>query len=68
MLVQDLNKDECCGLLKRLGFGRLGCTNKNQPYVVPIYFAYEPDHLFGFSTAGKKNRVDAHQSSRLCTG
>jgi uncharacterized protein len=54
VLVQDLNKEECSELLKRLGFGRLGCTNKNQPYVVPIYFAYEPDHLFGFSTAGKK--------------
>lgn len=54
MLVQDLNKQECCELLKRVGFGRLGCTNKNRPYVVPIYFACEPDHLFGFSTAGKK--------------
>lgn len=54
MLIKDLNKQECCELLKRLGFGRLGCASKNQPYVVPIYFAYEPDHLFAFSTAGQK--------------
>jgi uncharacterized protein len=54
MLVQDLNKQECGDLLTRLGFGRLGCSSKNQPYVVPIYFAYEPDRLFGFSTAGQK--------------
>jgi nitroimidazol reductase NimA-like FMN-containing flavoprotein (pyridoxamine 5'-phosphate oxidase superfamily) len=54
MLVQDLNKQECGELVTRLGFGRLGCASKNQPYVVPINFAYEPDRLFGFSTAGQK--------------
>lgn len=54
MLVQDLNEKECWTLLKRLGFGRLGCARKNQPYVVPIYFACEPDRLFGFSTVGQK--------------
>lgn len=54
MLVRDLSKEECRDLLQRLGFGRLGCASKNQPYVVPIYFAYEPDHLFGFSTVGQK--------------
>ena len=35
-------------------FGRLGCASKNQPYVVPIYFAYESGQLFGFSTLGQK--------------
>jgi uncharacterized protein len=54
MLIKDLKRQECGELLKRLGFGRLGCASKNQPYVVPIYFAYEADHLFGFSTAGQK--------------
>ena len=54
MLVRDLDKEECFALLTRTEFGRLGCTSKNQPYVVLIYFAYEPDHLFGFSTAGQK--------------
>jgi nitroimidazol reductase NimA-like FMN-containing flavoprotein (pyridoxamine 5'-phosphate oxidase superfamily) len=54
MLIKDLSKQDCCELLKRLGFGRLGCASNNEPYVVPIYFAYEPDHLFAFSTAGQK--------------
>jgi len=54
MLVRDLNKKECCDLLKRLGFGRLGCASKNQLYVIPTYFAYELDRLLGFSTAGQK--------------
>jgi nitroimidazol reductase NimA-like FMN-containing flavoprotein (pyridoxamine 5'-phosphate oxidase superfamily) len=54
MLIEDLNKQECGEVLKRLGFGRLSCASKNQPYVVPIYFAYEPNHIFGFSTVGQK--------------
>jgi nitroimidazol reductase NimA-like FMN-containing flavoprotein (pyridoxamine 5'-phosphate oxidase superfamily) len=29
-------------------------VSKNQPYVVPIYFAYESEQLFGFSTEGQK--------------
>ena len=35
-------------------FGRLGCASDNQPYVVPIYFAYEPYQLYGFATFGRK--------------
>jgi uncharacterized protein len=54
MLVRDMNQEECRDLLVRLGFGRLGCASNNQPYVVPIYFAYESNCLFGFSTAGQK--------------
>jgi nitroimidazol reductase NimA-like FMN-containing flavoprotein (pyridoxamine 5'-phosphate oxidase superfamily) len=54
MLIEDLNKQECGEVLKRLGFGRLSCASNNQPYVVPIYFAYEPNHIFGFSTVGQK--------------
>ena len=54
MLVRDMNQEECRELLVRLGFGRLGCASNNQPYVVPIYFAYESNCLFGFSTAGQK--------------
>ena len=56
MLVRNLERQECLEFLKQIGFGRLGCVNKNQPYVVPIYFAYESEQLFGFSTEGQKIR------------
>ena len=32
----------------------MDALKNNQPYVVPIYFAYEPDRLYGFSTVGQK--------------
>jgi uncharacterized protein len=54
MLITEMASKECREILARTGFGRLGCSHNNQPYVVPIYFAYEPDHLYGFSTFGRK--------------
>lgn len=54
MLIHEMKPQECRELLARVGMGRLGCARNNQPYVVPIYFAYEPDHLYGFSTLGQK--------------
>jgi uncharacterized protein len=54
MIVRDLYEGECRDLLTRLGFGRLGCANNDQPYVVPVYFVHEDNALFGFSTAGQK--------------
>jgi nitroimidazol reductase NimA-like FMN-containing flavoprotein (pyridoxamine 5'-phosphate oxidase superfamily) len=54
MLILEMNPQECRDLLALLGTGRLACAHNNQPYVVPIYFAYEPDRLYGFSTVGQK--------------
>lgn len=56
MMIRNLERQECLEFLKHTGLGRLGCANKNQPYVIPIYFAYESEQLFGFSTDGQKIR------------
>ena len=63
MLVSELHSEECYELLARLGFGRLACARKNRPYIVPIYFAYEPHLLYGFATMGKK--IDWMRSNPL---
>ena len=54
MLVGELHSGECYELLARFGFGRLACARDNQPYIVPIYFAYEAERLYGFGTLGQK--------------
>jgi nitroimidazol reductase NimA-like FMN-containing flavoprotein (pyridoxamine 5'-phosphate oxidase superfamily) len=54
MLVKELSRRECHEMLARLGFGRLACARENQPYIVPVYFAYETDRLYGFATMGQK--------------
>lgn len=45
---------ECSAFLERASLGCLGCSYENQPYVVPIHFAYENGYLYAFSTFGQK--------------
>ena len=54
MWIAELSKAESLELVARTRFGRLGCTQGLQPYVVPFYFAYHDRHLYSFSTVGKK--------------
>ena len=54
MLISEMSSEECRDMLSRQGFGRLACAHQNRPYIVPIYFACEPDHLYGFTTLGQK--------------
>jgi len=49
-----MNLQECKDLLTRVGIGHLACAKNNQPYSVPIYFSFDNDVLYGFSTIGKK--------------
>jgi uncharacterized protein len=54
MRIVEIPKDECTHLLKSMSVGRLACCLDNQPYIVPVCFAYEPEYLYVFSTVGKK--------------
>src|SRR5208282_4586340 len=52
--ISEMTEKECREFISRSTFGRLACARENEPYIVPIYFAYVPDHLYGFSTFGQK--------------
>lgn len=54
MTIDEMTEKECLEILQRASVGRLGCAMDNQPYVVPIYLAYEPGFIYVFSTYGKK--------------
>jgi nitroimidazol reductase NimA-like FMN-containing flavoprotein (pyridoxamine 5'-phosphate oxidase superfamily) len=54
MMINEISERECRAVLGRASIGRLGCARDNQPYVVPVYLAYEPDYVYVFSTLGKK--------------
>ena len=55
MVITRMTEEECRAFLASSSLGRLGCSLDNQPYVVPIYFAYEPDFIYVLSTLGQKN-------------
>jgi nitroimidazol reductase NimA-like FMN-containing flavoprotein (pyridoxamine 5'-phosphate oxidase superfamily) len=54
MVINEMTEKECGEFLAGASLGRLGCSLDNQPYVVPIYFAYEPGYVYVLSTFGRK--------------
>ncbi len=57
MLIQQLEIADCRKELIAASFGRLACAFENQPYVVPVYFVVDPEHvhqLYLFSMPGHK--------------
>jgi uncharacterized protein len=58
VIIREMSRDECLGALARGRLARLGCALDNQPYVVPIYYAFhkapDGDYLYGFTTVGQK--------------
>jgi|SRR5208337_596062 len=54
MFIYEMTEDECGAALERLDFGRLACARGAQPYIVPIYFSYDRQHLYGVTTLGQK--------------
>ena len=52
--VKDMEQGETIALLLRIGFGHLGCTRDNHPYVVPMHYTYDSQNLYFFTTEGTK--------------
>lgn len=50
---------EMQALLLRVGFGHLGCTRDNHPYVVPMHYAYDGQDIYFFTTEGTKTEIIA---------
>ena len=49
MVINEMTEKEAGAFLANASLGRLGCSLNNQPYVVPIYFVYEPDYIYVLS-------------------
>ena len=54
MVINEMTEKQCGAFLANASLGRLGCSLDNQPYVVPIYFAFEPGYIYVLSTFGRK--------------
>ncbi len=49
-----LNDVQINALLTSELVGRLGCSLNNQPYVVPVAYAYDGDYIYGHTSEGLK--------------
>ena len=56
MLIREMTLEECLQMLARVRLARLACAHDNQPYVVPIYFAWDEGlrSLCAFTFPGRK--------------
>ncbi len=54
MFIHEMTESECRQALRGATVGRLACARDNQPYIVPIYFAFDGEHVYAFSTLGQK--------------
>ncbi|MGY3052239.1 nitroimidazol reductase NimA-like FMN-containing flavoprotein (pyridoxamine 5'-phosphate oxidase superfamily) [Pedobacter sp. UYEF25] len=53
-MLGDLSKREIIDFLNRRVYGRLGCSNEDETYVVPINFVFSNDAIYAHSGHGKK--------------
>lgn len=44
-------------LLTRVKYGHLGCSENNNPYVVPVHFGYDKEFVYIFTTEGRKSEI-----------
>jgi len=54
MLIREMTNAECDAALAGTDFARLACVRDAKPYVVPINFSYDGQHLYGVTTLGQK--------------
>lgn len=54
MIIRELSAVECTGLIEAHRVARLACSHGDQPYVVPIYYAFADSRAYAFSMPGRK--------------
>lgn len=55
--ILEMPESEVEGLIARMNYGHFGCSLNDQPYVVPINYAYEQPFIFIYTTAGLKSDI-----------
>ena len=54
MMVKEMTRSECIGLISASRLGRLACSKNDRPYIIPIYYALDGNCLYSFSMPGQK--------------
>ena len=55
--IRDLSEPEAEQLMAEMAYGHLGCADGEQPYVVPINYAFSRPHIYFYTTEGKKTQI-----------
>lgn len=63
--VEEMRDSETEGLLGRVNYGHLACARDNQPYVVPIHYAYDRPNIYVYTTEGMKAEI-IRDNPKIC--
>jgi nitroimidazol reductase NimA-like FMN-containing flavoprotein (pyridoxamine 5'-phosphate oxidase superfamily) len=63
--VREMSDKEIVELLSRVGYGHLACSRDDQPYLVPIHYAFKEPNIYVYTTEGKKSEIIA-ENPRIC--
>ena len=55
--VEEMQNNEIEEVLQRICYGHFACSRNNQPYVVPINYAYDKPNIYFYTTEGKKTEI-----------
>ncbi len=55
--VNEMTNDEIDELMQSVGFGHFACSRNDQPYVVPLNYAYSKPNIYVYTTDGKKSDI-----------
>ena len=54
MIIRELSHAQCTTLISENRLARLACSSGNQPYLVPIFYAYAERCAYSFTMQGRK--------------
>lgn len=61
----EMKKQEVEALLKSQIVGRLACCQDNEPYMVPMSYAYDGEYIYGHSKEGMKIQM-MRKNPKIC--
>lgn len=63
--IEEMETDEIHDLIASSNYAHLGCSRDDEPYVVPINYAFVDPHIYIYTTEGKKADI-LKANPRVC--
>ena len=54
--VVEMDAAEQIELIDSMNFGHLACAHENQPYIVPMHYAFDGEYIYFLTTEGVKTK------------
>jgi nitroimidazol reductase NimA-like FMN-containing flavoprotein (pyridoxamine 5'-phosphate oxidase superfamily) len=55
--IREMGNSAARETLGRLNYAHLACSRDDEPYVVPVHYAFDGDYVFIYTTEGKKSGI-----------